>query len=211
MMNDMAIFHCVPTQWVHFFCCADQHGDGGSCRSNGFERRIRCPLDCRNGKYELKNLEFPLHKSSMSTNGAAPSQNDAKQGAGILIRTIRAGSGVKPKKGDICEVNSNCDHHCGLWQQNLTLAHQVHYEGFLEDGRQFDSSRDRDQPLQVKLGEGHVVEGWEVALRHMEIGQIAEVTIPHLYGYGELGYPPKIPPRSTLIYRLEILRVKPRG
>ena len=83
---------------------------------------------------------------------------------------------------------------------------QVHYEGFLEDGKLVDSSRRRNQPLQLKLGEGHVMEGFEVALTNMEVQQLAEVTIPHLYAYGEQGYPPKIPPRSTLVYRMELLK-----
>jgi len=125
----------------------------------------------------------------MADRTTSQQQEESKKGAGILIRTIKEGSGKPPKKGDICEV---------------------HYEGFLEDGRQFDSSRERNQSLQLRLGEGHVMEGWEVALLHMKVGQLAEVTIPHLYGYGEQGYPPKIPPRSTLVYQLEIIRIEGR-
>ena len=51
------------------------------------------------------------------------------------------------------------------------------------------------------------MEGWEVALVNMHLGQVAEVTIPHLYAYGEQGYPPKIPPRSTLMFRMEVLKI----
>jgi len=86
-------------------------------------------------------------------------------------------------------------------------SRKVHYDGFLEDGKQFDSSRSRNQPLQVKLGEGHVIEGWEVAVANMQEGQFAEVTIPHTYAYGEQGYPPKIPPRATLVYRMELIKI----
>ena len=88
---------------------------------------------------------------------------------------------------------------------------KVHYEGFLQDDMSmFDSSRKRNQPLQLTLGDGFVMEGWEVALGHMQVGQLAEVTIPHLFAYGEQGYPPKIPPRSTLLFRMQIVRITPK-
>ena len=74
----------------------------------------------------------------------------------------------------------------------------------------FDSSRKRNQPLELKLGEGHVMEGWEVALTHLQVGQLAEVTIPHLYAYGEQGYPPKIPPCSMLVFRMEVVKITPK-
>ena len=77
----------------------------------------------------------------------------------------------------------------------------------MENGTKVESSKDRNQPLSLKLGQGHVMEGWEVALVNMHLGQVAEVTIPHLYAYGEQGYPPKIPPRSTLIFRMEVLKI----
>mmetsp|Transcript_10149 Transcript_10149/g.14899 ORF Transcript_10149/g.14899 Transcript_10149/m.14899 type:complete len:161 (-) Transcript_10149:928-1410(-) len=129
-------------------------------------------------------------------------QNDPKVGAGILLRTLRfAGEhSPRPKIGDTC------------W---------VHYEGFVwEDSdsnngdlplvemKKFDSSRQRKQPLKLKLGEGHVMEGWEVALPNLKLNELAEVTIPHLYGYGEQGYPPKIPGKATLVFRMEIIKIE---
>jgi FKBP-type peptidyl-prolyl cis-trans isomerase len=115
----------------------------------------------------------------------ATTHDDNKEGAGILIRTLKKGTGTrKPKRGDYC---------------------LVHYEGFLEDGTRLDSSHAR--PIKFKVGAGQVMEGWEVAIEHLVEGQVAEVTIPHLYAYGEMGYPPKIPPRSTLIFRMELLKI----
>lgn len=107
-------------------------------------------------------------------------------GAGVLLRTLRKGrpGSEHPKHGDNC---------------------LVHYEGFLEDGTVFESSRARNIPIQFRLGFGHVMEGWEVAVPRMSKDQIAEVTIPHLFAYGEQGYPPKIPPRATLMFRMELL------
>jgi FKBP-type peptidyl-prolyl cis-trans isomerase len=49
------------------------------------------------------------------------------------------------------------------------------------------------------------MEGWDVALRDLRLRQKAEVVIAHPYAYGEAGYPPKIPPKATLLFRMEIV------
>ena len=68
-----------------------------------------------------------------------------------------------------------------------------------------DSSRKRNQPLCFVLVKGEVLQGWDVALARMCLGQITEITVPYLYAYGEEGYPPVVPPRSTLLFRVELL------
>ena len=70
-----------------------------------------------------------------------------------------------------------------------------------------DSSRERNQSLQFEVGARHVIQGLEVAIQRMSKGQVAEVTIPHLYAYGHKGHLPEIPPRSTLIFRLELVDI----
>jgi FKBP-type peptidyl-prolyl cis-trans isomerase len=69
----------------------------------------------------------------------------------------------------------------------------------------FDSSRKRNVPFCFVLGKEEVIEGLNVAVEHMKIGQLVEVTIPYLYAYGEQGYMPQIPPKSTLIFHVELL------
>ena len=69
----------------------------------------------------------------------------------------------------------------------------------------FDSSRTRNLPLCFVVGKDEVIEGLDIAVEHMTIGQIVEVTIPYLFAYGEQGYLPQIPPLSTLIFRVELL------
>lgn len=59
----------------------------------------------------------------------------------------------------------------------------VHYTGTLDDGTQFDSSRG-SEPLEVVLGEGMVIPGFEKAIREMEVGQTVTVTIPEEEAYG---------------------------
>lgn len=71
-----------------------------------------------------------------------------------------------------------------------------------------DSTRDRNQPLQFQVGAKQVIYGLDVAVQNMTLGQDVEVTIPYLYAYGQRGHPPKIPPQSTLIFRLELLEIE---
>jgi FKBP-type peptidyl-prolyl cis-trans isomerase 2 len=74
----------------------------------------------------------------------------------------------------------------------------VHYDTFLEDGSKIDSSVDRNLPYQFEVGAGQVVKGFDVAVKSMSEGMIAEVTIPHIYAYGEAGCPPEYSTRTVL-------------
>ncbi|KAG7378792.1 hypothetical protein PHYPSEUDO_009489 [Phytophthora pseudosyringae] len=81
----------------------------------------------------------------------------------------------------------------------------VHYVGTLTDGSKFDSSRDRGRPFQFQLGAGQVIRGWDEGVAQMSKGQVAKLTLPHEYAYGERGYPPVIPPKATLVFEVELL------
>ena len=50
-----------------------------------------------------------------------------------------------------------------------------------------------------------MIDGLEVCVGNMCLGQIAEVTVPHAYAYGVTGYPPIVPPKATLVFRVEML------
>lgn len=84
----------------------------------------------------------------------------------------------------------------------------VHYVGTLPDGSKFDSSRDRDEGFTFKLGAGQVIKGWDQGVAGMKVGQVRKLTIPPELAYGVRGYPPVIPPSSTLIFEVELLEVK---
>ena len=85
---------------------------------------------------------------------------------------------------------------------------QVHYTGWLLDGTQFDSSRERNQPIEFTLGEGEVIAGWEKGLIGMRVGGKRRLTIPPSLGHGSRGVAGSIPPNATLIFEIELLAIK---
>ncbi|CAD8152910.1 unnamed protein product [Paramecium pentaurelia] len=81
----------------------------------------------------------------------------------------------------------------------------VHYVGTLLDGSEFDSSRKRGKPFQFVLGAGQVIKGWDQGVAKLSKGEKAILTCPPDYAYGQNGYPPVIPPNSTLKFEVELL------
>ncbi len=107
--------------------------------------------------------------------------------SGLMYISDNLGTGVAPVAGD-------------------TVL--VHYDGFLLDGSKFDSSRDRGQPLPFVLGTGQVIRGWDEGISLLKVGGKAKLIIPYALAYGEQGYPPVIPPKSTLVFDVELVDVK---
>ena len=81
-----------------------------------------------------------------------------------------------------------------------------HYEGRLVSGKVFDSSYERNQPAEFGLNQ--VIPGWTEGLQFMSEGAKYRFYIPYLLGYGEQGAGPSIPPYSTLIFDVELIKVK---
>ncbi len=83
----------------------------------------------------------------------------------------------------------------------------AHYTGTLTDGTKFDSSRDRGQPFSFVIGKGQVIRAWDEGIASMKVGERAELTCSPEYAYGARGFPPVIPPNSTLVFDVELISV----
>jgi FKBP-type peptidyl-prolyl cis-trans isomerase len=104
----------------------------------------------------------------------------------LQIQEVKPGEGQEAKSGD-----------------RVT----VHYVGTLTDGNKFDSSRDRGKGFTFQLGAGQVIKGWDQGVAGMRVGGVRKLTIPPDLAYGERGFPPVIPPGSTLVFEVELLGV----
>eukprot|EP00096_Caligus_rogercresseyi_P000700 TRINITY_DN1119_c0_g1_i4.p1 TRINITY_DN1119_c0_g1~~TRINITY_DN1119_c0_g1_i4.p1 ORF type:complete len:441 (-),score=135.44 TRINITY_DN1119_c0_g1_i4:405-1691(-) len=82
---------------------------------------------------------------------------------------------------------------------------KVHYTGTLaSDGSKFDSSVDRNEKFEFKVGVGQVIKGWDIGILGMTIGEKARFLIQSDYAYGDRGSPPKIPGGATLVFEVEL-------
>lgn len=89
----------------------------------------------------------------------------------------------------------------------------AHYTGWLTNGTKFDSSRDTmpdgtpRTPIEFPQGGRRVIAGWETGFEGMRVGAKRRLFIPYQLAYGELGRPPVIPPKSELIFDVELMAV----
>lgn len=105
----------------------------------------------------------------------------------LKIEDITVGTGREAKAGDTVVMN---------------------YLGTLEDGSKFDSSYDRNQTFETKIGVGQVIQGWDQGVPGMKIGGKRKLTIPYQLAYGENGIPGAIPAKATLIFEVELIDIK---
>ena len=83
----------------------------------------------------------------------------------------------------------------------------VNYTGWLESGKEFDSSAKHGGPAQFQLG-GNLIKGWNEGLATMKVGGKRKLFVPSKLGYGAVGSPPNIPPNANLVFEIELLAVR---
>jgi len=141
----------------------------------------------------------PADDHAATTTTAAPAPTPAPQPAngdtfampaklettpsGLKYSIDQPGTGAQPKSG-----------------QTVT----VHYTGWLADGTRFESSRDRNEPLEFVIGQGQVIKGWDEGIATMKVGEKRTLVIPPDLGYGTSGSG-QIPPNATLVFKVELL------
>jgi peptidylprolyl isomerase len=111
--------------------------------------------------------------------------------SGLQIIDSKVGTGASPKSGQTCVM---------------------HYTGWLyengQKGKKFDSSVDRNEPFEFKIGQRQVIAGWDEGVGSMNVGGKRTLIIPPALGYGARGAGGVIPPNATLMFDVELLAVK---
>ncbi len=107
--------------------------------------------------------------------------------SGLKYQELKVGTGGTAKAGD-------------------TVV--VHYTGWLKNGKKFDSSLDRKEPIEFKLGDGEVIKGWDEGLAGMKEGGKRKLIIPPDLAYGEKGRGKVIPPNAELTFEVELVKIK---
>ena len=104
--------------------------------------------------------------------------------SGLYYVMTQPGNGEKPVEGQLVSV---------------------HYTGTLLDGTKFDSSYDREQPIQFPLGIGQVIPGWDEGIALMSKGEKGMLYIPYYLGYGDRAAGELIKPFSNLVFEVELV------
>ena len=133
----------------------------------------------------------------------SPGTDDFNAGNGLPVVTYPDGlKYIDLKVGTGTVVHGN---------DNVT----VQYTGWLSDGTKFDSSRDKNQPFTVDLGQGAVIAGWDEGVPGMKVGGKRKLIIPGQLAYGAQGRQDPstgayiIPPNATLVFEIELISLKP--
>jgi len=132
-------------------------------------------------------LAWPALAQNAALDAAAKEPGAVVTPSGLVFRSLKDGSGAAPGPADTV---------------------RVHYRGTFPDGREFDSSYKRGEPIEFALD--RVIKCWTEGVQRMKVGGKAKLTCPSVIAYGERGAGGVIPPNATLLFEVELLGVKGR-
>ncbi len=134
----------------------------------------------------MKIFLFFLMSGLLSVLSIAQDNDTIITNSGLQYLILENGNGIKAEPGKEATVD---------------------YTGYLTDGKEFDSSVKRNQPLSFTIGEGRVIKGWDEGIALMNVGDKFRFIIPPDLAYGAQGAGDVIPPNSTLIFDVKLLQI----
>ena len=129
----------------------------------------------------------PATTPPAATGGAAGTAQEVTMPNGLKYQDLKVGDGTLAESGS---------------------SVSVHYTGWLTDGTKFDSSVDRGQPFNFRLGAGQVIRGWDEGVKGMRVGGKRKLTIPPDLGYGSRGAGGAIGPNETLVFVVDAVSIR---
>ncbi len=128
---------------------------------------------------------------ALALSESADAQNVVTTPSGLKYIDVKVGTGASPRTGQTCVM---------------------HYTGWLYEngkkGEKFDSSVDRGEPFEFKIGMGQVIRGWDEGVATMKVGGKRTLIIPPALGYGARGAGGVIPPNATLLFDVDLLAIR---
>src|ERR1700691_867379 len=129
----------------------------------------------------------PAKKSGSASGPTKVTGEPTKTASGLEYWDIKIGTGPTAQTGQHVKVD---------------------YTGWLTNGKKFDSSVGTGRPIEVLLGAGQVIKGWDEGIAGMKVGGKRQLRIPPDLAYGAKGYSGLIPPNSTLIFDVRLVEAK---
>ena len=174
---------------------------------DGLKDALEGKVDVRKDENVQKTLEAIEAKLVSASKAKAEAIAKSAQEEGDKYRADFAkGKDVKTTKSGLLYKIENAGKGEAI---KATDTVKVHYTGKLPNGKVFDSSVERGQPVEFQLNQ--VIPGWTEGLQLVKKGGKIQLVIPPVLGYGKQGAGASIPPNSTLIFDVEVLDVNPKS